>query len=125
MQRRKPKEHERSRILTGDELRAIWRVAGADPSPFGPYIQFLLLTGARHNEAAFMRRDEITGTDWTLPSARNKTKKDLVRPLSAAALAAIARALCIARSDWVFTSDGRRFGGLSRRKEIFDKTSGT
>jgi hypothetical protein len=28
---------------------------------------------------------EIDGGDWTLPAARNKTKVDLVRPLSKAA----------------------------------------
>jgi integrase len=29
---------------------------------------------------------EVNGSDWTLPAARNKTKVDLVRPLSKAAL---------------------------------------
>jgi integrase len=124
MRRHKPSEHARSRILTDDELCAIWRIADADPGPFGAYIKFLLLTAARRNEAAHMRRSEIVGTDWTLPASRNKTKVDLVRPLSAAALALIARAPRIHTSDFVFSVDGRRFGGLSRRKIPFDKASG-
>jgi integrase len=37
-----------------------------------------------------MTWDEIEGSDWTLPAARNKTKVDLVRPLSKAALEALA-----------------------------------
>jgi integrase len=125
MRRRKPSEHARSRTLTDNELRVVWHTAAADPSPFGAYVQFLLLTGARRNEAAYMRRSEIVGTDWTLPAARNKAKKDLIRPLSAAALAVIARTPRIHNSDYVFTTDGRRFGSLSRRKADLEKASGT
>ena len=68
-----------------------------------------------------MRRSEISGDVWTLPAARNKVKQDLIRPLSALALAALARAPRIAGSDFVFTVDGRTaIGGMSRRKGAFD-----
>src|SRR5262249_22934421 len=49
--------------------------------------RFLLLTGARRTEASHMQWAEIASGDWTLPAARNKTKVDLVRPLSGLALA--------------------------------------
>src|SRR5262249_27717667 len=71
------------RVLTDDEVRTLWAV----PGDFGRYLRFLLLTGARRTEASHMQWAEINGTDWTLPAARNKTKLDLVRPLSALALA--------------------------------------
>ena len=99
MGRRKPSEHARSRILDDAELRSLWRAADSMPGPFGHYVQFLLLTAARRNEAAHLRWHEIVGTDWTLPAARNKTKIDLTRPLSAAALAVLSRVPRLADCD--------------------------
>jgi len=73
------KAQARSRILTDGELRLVWTA--------GPFVRFILLTGARRSEAQGMTWTEIDGGDWILPAARNKTKVDLVRPLSKAALA--------------------------------------
>ena len=93
--------------------------------PFPHLVRFLLLTAARRNEAAHMRWSEIRGASWELPASRNKTKADLMRPLSAAALSVLSNIPRIVGSDFVFTSDGRRIGGLARRKSDFDKASGT
>ena len=123
MTRCKPSDHARSRILNDDELRAVWRAADSMQGPFGHYVRFVLLTAARRNEAAHMRWSEVVGTDWTLPAARNKTKVDLARPLSVAALAVLAKAPRIAGSDYVFTADGRRLGGMARRKKEIDAAS--
>jgi integrase len=124
MQRRKASENTRSRVLDDDELRAVWRAADSIQGPFGCFLRFVLLTAARRNEAAHMRWQEIVGTDWTLPSSRNKVKTELTRPLSAAALAVLARVPRIAGSEFVFSADGRRLGGMSRRKAEIDKASG-
>jgi integrase len=124
MRRRKPSEHARARVLTDDEIRRLWQAADVMPGPFGHYVKFLLLTAARRNEAAHLRWSEIVATDWLLPSARNKTKKDLARPLSAAALAVLTRTPRIAGSDFVFSADGRRLGGMARRKREIDEASG-
>src|SRR5215218_2297544 len=91
MARTSGRERARARILSDDELRAIWRAAEAATGPFPALVQFLLLTGARRSEAAEMERSELSGADWTLPAARNKTKLDLVRPLSPSALVLIER----------------------------------
>jgi integrase len=80
-------ESARDRVLTDDELRAIWKATAE--GVFGAYIRFLLLTAARRNEARMMRWTELVGSDWVLPAARNKTGVELVRPLSQAALALI------------------------------------
>src|SRR5215211_8970060 len=87
MARTSTKERARARVLTDDEIRAIWRAAEGAKGPFPAFVQFLLLTGARRSEAAAMARGELAGADWTLPAARNKVKVDLIRPLSAPALA--------------------------------------
>lgn len=69
----------RDRVLTDDEIRKLWATGDR-------YAQFLLLTAARRDEAASMQWRELVGNDWTLPAIRNKTGKDLVRPLSKAAM---------------------------------------
>ena len=124
MARTKPSEHARRRILTDDEIRAVWRASDSMAGPFGRYVQFLLLTAARRNEAAHLRWQEVVGADWTLPADRNKTKVDLTRPLSAAAQAVLAKVPRIAGADFVFSADGRRLGGFSRRKAEIDAASG-
>jgi integrase len=84
MARTSGKERARARILTDDEIRALLRAVEAKPGPFGAFVTFLLLTGARKSEAAQMPWDEIKDGVWLLPAARNKVKQDLARPLSGA-----------------------------------------
>jgi integrase len=91
-------EQARERILTDEELRAIWK--GSEGAPFGSYVRFLLLTAARRSEAAGMEWSEIVSGDWTLPAARNKTNQDLLRPLSQAALACLPPR----NGKWVFVN---------------------
>src|SRR5262249_4050893 len=52
MARRKPEDHERSRVLSDDELRAVWTTAERYPGPWGQFVRFLLLTAARQTESA-------------------------------------------------------------------------
>jgi len=125
MGRVKPKETARSRILTDDELRAVWRTAGEGRGAFPAYIKFLLLTAARRAEAARMGWEEIEGEDWILPASRNKTKVELARPLSKAAIELLADLPRFQNSAFVFTSDGRRpLGGFSKAKRAFDQQCG-
>jgi len=125
MARVKGKERARERTLTDDELRAIWRAADATEGPFGRLVQFLLLTAARRNEAAQMKRSELSGAEWTLPAARNKTKVDLVRPLSAAARSVLELVPALAGCDYVFSTDARNpISGFSRFKQRIDKACG-
>jgi integrase len=111
MARTKPRA--RDRILSDDELRAVWNAAETK-GEFGLFLRFLLLTSARRTEAAQMRWSEINGQDWTLPKERNKTKLDLVRPLSKAALATLPER----NGELVF---GMPRGTIWHAKEEFDK----
>jgi integrase len=124
MRRSKPKERARKRILSDGELRAVWTAAEADTGWFGPFVQFLLTTACRRNEAAGMRHGELSGGAWTCPAARSKTKVAIERPLSAMAQAALAKAPKIA-GDLVFTVDGKNpVTSFARQKETLDKTAG-
>ena len=79
----------RQRILSDDEIRAVWTAKGDFPAAYHALIKFLLLTGARRAEAAEMPREELRNGVWLLPAARNKVKVDLARPLSKQALAVL------------------------------------
>jgi integrase len=80
MTRTSKTERARDRILTDDEIRKLWATGNR-------YAQFLLLTAARRDEAAAMQWKELDGNNWMLPAARNKVKRDFIRPLSKAAMA--------------------------------------
>ena len=117
------KANQGTRILSDDELRAIWK-ATEDRQPFHALVRFLLLTGARRNEARCLPWDEISGTDWKLPASRNKVKVDLTRPLSKTAQAVIAGQPRIDGGPLVFSNDGHRPVSLSRSKAVFDARCG-
>jgi integrase len=69
MRRINPKERARSRTLTDDEIRAVWKVA-EDNGTFGALIRLLLLTAQRHAKVVAMRWQDITSdATWTIPTA--------------------------------------------------------
>jgi integrase len=128
MARTRPRERARERVLTDDELRAVWRVAES-AGQFGAFLRFIILTAARRTEAARATWGEISDTDWTLPAARNKTKVELIRPLSDMAQMVL-KAVKVGAGDkkpgFVFSSDGgaRPLGGFSKAKKAFDAAAG-
>jgi integrase len=125
MSRVKPSEQRRQRTLTDPEIRALWQAADAAPSAFGYFVQLLLLTAVRRNEAARMCRSELAGDDWIIPPQRYKTNLELVIPLSDAARAVLARIPRIGDSDFVFSTDGKSpISGFSKFKRAFDLASG-
>ncbi len=121
MGRVKPRERAGKRILSDDELRAVWRAAEASPNVFSCLVQFLLLTATRRTEAAAMRRGEVSGDEWTIPQARYKTGLELVIPLSPAAQAVLAKAPKVGKAGLIFTTDGEHpIAGFSKFKRAFD-----
>jgi integrase len=121
----KPSERARSRVLSDEEVRAVWASAETHSGPWGPFLQFLLLSGCRRNEAAQMARNELDGDVWTIPAERYKTGRELVLPLSPLAISALERLPRIAGSKFVFTFDGQHaFANFSKAKASFDKACG-
>jgi hypothetical protein len=105
-------EQARSRILSDDELRAIWKATGDYPV-FGPLLRFILLTATRRNEAGQMIWSELNGSEWIIPARRYKTNLDHVIPLSSMALATLPKR----NGEFVFTGNGRQaIGGYQRHK---------
>jgi integrase len=107
MARRTKEERERSRVLSDDELRRVWRAAETFPGPWGVYIRFLLLTACRRTEAAAMTWGEIEDGVWTIPAKRVKTGVETALPLSKTALKLLDAIPRIQDCPYVFTATGR------------------
>jgi integrase len=102
------KEEARRRVLTDDELRALWRVCG-DDEPFGTATRMLILSGARRGEVGAMRWSELDFDRriWVLPRERTKNGREFELPLPREAWDIIDRLPQINGSDFVFTTTGR------------------
>jgi integrase len=125
MRRSNPTERARSRTLSDAELRSVWMTAERRQDAFAYLVRILLLTAARRSEAAEMIRAELDGSDWLIPGARYKTKRDHLVPLSAKAKALLAVMPRIGPATFVFTTSGTgpitSFGAM---KTAFDEASG-
>jgi integrase len=70
------------RVLTDDELFALWRGAGRLGYPYREVYRLLMLTGLRLNEVADANWTEfdLQKREWTIPAARMKGRTGKVRP---------------------------------------------
>jgi integrase len=115
-------EVKRDRVLTDDELMAVWRGAEQLGFPFGTAVQLLILTGARREEIGQLKWSEIVNTTISLKGARTKNGEPHDIPLSAPALALLMDVPSIGDSDYVFTTNGKTtISGWSRAKFDLDK----
>jgi integrase len=117
--RANPRERARTRVLSDEEIRAIWPVL-ADAGTFGALIKMLLLTAQRRDEVANMSRKEIgEGGIWTIPAERYKTKRPNHVPLSKAALVIVEAQP--EDCEYVFASRAKTpFSGFAKSKTALD-----
>src|SRR5690606_9144450 len=110
-----------------DEMVAVWRAA--TPWPFGPIVRLLALTGARRDEIAALRWDEIVGDTIVLAGARTKMGVARTIPLPSRARAILRLAPRVhyvadgreVASPYVFTTNGRSpFSGFGKAKAALD-----
>jgi integrase len=119
----------RDRILSDDELRAVWRAALELPDPWGSFVRFLFLTATRRNEPARMAWDEVKDGVWTIPGHRYKGRNghasDMVFPLSAAAQHILEEMPRVKGCPYVFTTDARHpICAFTKLKAKLDAKSG-
>jgi integrase len=103
-------EHRRTRTLTDDELRAIWRACSTLAYPWGFAMQLMILTATRRSEVGTSEWDEFVFTDrlWTIPPERSKTKLAVVVPLSPLAMDVLAQCPRLDGCRHVFATRGRK-----------------
>jgi integrase len=85
------KKTRRKRVLSPDEIGALWRASARIEYPYGALVRLLLLTGLRLTEAAQAVWGEFDDTvrAWTIPAERMKRDDPHVVPLTDDALAVL------------------------------------
>ena len=118
------KNHEgggRERVLSNDELRAVWTATGGGDQ-YSAVVRLLLLTGARRDEIGGLKWEEIDFDNAmiSLPGERTKNSKPFDIPLSPAALA-ILEAQPRRDRAFVFGRGQGGFSGWSKSKTELDQ----
>ena len=109
---------QRDRVLTDDELAAIWLAQEDDD--YGRIIKLLILTGQRKTEIADLSRVEIRDGAIELPGERTKNHKPHIVPLSAGARAVVDEQLRKTNRNLIFGKGERGFSGWSKAKRELD-----
>ena len=121
------KETIRDRVLTLDEMKAIWAACDQMGYPWGPIFQLLLLTGARLREVSQASWSEISIADSTLnlPANRTKNKRPHQIHLSHQAQSIIQVLPRVEGQTLLFTTNGKTaVSGFSKVKKRLDIISG-
>jgi integrase len=98
------------RILSDDELFALWRTAKRMGYPYGPAYRILVLTALRLNEVADASWSEfdIKDRSWVIPAARMKGKESKAQPhavpLTDDLLAILQSLPRLKRGDYLFST---------------------
>jgi integrase len=114
----------RERVLSGDELKAIWKACSTD-SEYHRIVRLLALTGLRKNEVGGLRWSEFDDLDAgivTIPVERSKNRKAHTVTLSPAALAIIKSVPHREGRDHLFGNAG--FVNWAHSKAALDKVLG-
>jgi integrase len=104
-------ERPADRVLTDDELRALWVGLDARPGRAADAIRLRMLLGQRGDEVIDMEWAEVDlqSAVWELPARRTKNGRPHAVPLAATALQVLKT-----RREQASESDVRVFGDLSR-----------
>jgi integrase len=114
-------ESKRDRVLTDDELVAVWKASEQLGWPFGDAVRLLILTGARREEIGQLRRGEIADGQIRLSGDRTKNGEPHEIPLSAPAIDLLTGLPWVNGSELVFTTNGHNsISGWSRAKSALD-----
>ncbi len=112
----------RSRVLSDDEVRAVWHRAEAFGYPYGRIVQLLILTGQGRGEIAGLRYSWIDNSEIVFPAGFVKNKREHAIPVGDMAMALIEG---LPESNGLLfpsrLSDEACFNGWSKAKRAFDR----
>ena len=104
------------RILSDDEIRALWKVC-PDQGIFGALVQTCLLTAQRRAKVASMRWEDVQDGVWTIPEEPREKVNAGTLKLSKTALDIINAQPQIVGNPFVFAGRGKlAFNSFSQRK---------
>jgi integrase len=106
--RRAAKEKPRERVLSLDEVRAVWQATYSMGDLWGPFLRLLILTGQRRGDVAGARWSEIEldARRWAISGQRTKNGKPHIVHLSDAALAEFMALRKTACRELIFSTTG-------------------
>lgn len=112
----------RERILSDDELRAVWTAAQRTNGHFGIIVKLLILTGQRRSEIANLRAEWLNENSCTIPASHTKNKRAHTFPIGGMTSAIIGPLL--SEMSFLFLArggPGKSFNGWSKAKAQLDK----
>lgn len=119
-------EKRRERVLSDQEIKAIWDASNFLSKPYRAWLRLSLLCGQREMETASIQRSKIEDGLWYLSSNETKNKRENVLPLSRQAMAVIEELM--AEGGEYLLSSGRigdvPINGFSKAKVQLDRHSG-
>jgi len=124
MIKRVVKEQARDRVLTEDEIRAVWSALDQEQPMMAGLIRLRLLTAQRGGELHGARWEEfdLVGGWWTIPASRAKNRLSHRVPLSPPALQ-IVKDLhkFTGKSEWVFPSPVKKLPHVHHAQKAFER----
>ena len=121
------RERSRDRVLSDDEIRALWKDLENHVEPTASIYRLVLLIGQRPGETKAMRWHDIDGERiWTIPGTETKNKREHKIPLSSQALAIIEGLRPLTGdSEFVFASSrGGHIRWLQKMSQRIQKNTG-
>ena len=114
------REVSRDRVLSDEELRAVWKQAG--DGDYGAIVRLLILTGQRRDEVGAMRWPEVDLDKalWTIPAERTKNRRAHDVPLSEEAITVLKGIARREGRELVFGTRDGPFSGWSKAKAELD-----
>jgi len=97
-------ETQRDRVLSEDEIRAVWSACDAEPGIIADAFRLMLVTAQRRGEVLSMRWQDVDGAWWTIPAEVAKNGRSHRVPRSPQALTILERRREHAEGPWVFAS---------------------
>ena len=111
------KESSRDRVLSLDEVRAIYSASDALGNVISAFVKILILTGQRRSEISNLKWDELTDNQINISADRTKNERAIITPLTQGISSVFD---CIPRNNgtYVFSTTGglRPIGNFSRIK---------
>ena len=116
----------RDRILSDNELKAVWNAVSTMGYPYEPIVKILILTAQRREEVAGMQWQEIDSqqSNWSMGAERTKSDRPHVVPLTGL-VTSILTSLPRLHERLVFPSRGNdgTVSGFSKWKSELDEIS--
>jgi integrase len=125
-----PTGRARTRVLTEDELRAVWKTARSCTTPFHAIVALLVLTGQRRGEIAALQWEWIKDDRIEFPSSITKNGRAHTIPLGPQTAAIFLRMPRLMNNPYVFPALRQRserttvINGWGKPKARFDLECG-